>query len=251
MKHQQILGITIQPESKTIILEKIKKYIQQPIGFFHIVSLNPENLVIAQDNPMFKRVIETAQIKLIDGVGVVWASRLLKIKAERITGVELMTDLLKLAQEMSLRVLLIGGKLNLALRLAQCYQQKYPKAKFSGLEGIKNIKNLTLEEEKAIFSIVGETKPNIVMVAFGSPDQELWLARHAERFAHCVCIGVGGAFDFLSGEIPRAPRFLQKIGLEWLFRLIMQPWRWKRQLRLIKFTWLVLGEKIRNNAFLS
>lgn len=244
MKHQQILGITIQSESRTTILEKIKKYIQQPIGFFHIVSLNPENLVITQNNSEFKKVIETAQIKLIDGVGVVWASRLLKIKTERVTGVGLMTDLVKLADEMRLRVLLIGGKSNLALRLAQCYQQKHPSVKFFGLEGIKNIKDPTLEEEKAIFSIVGELKPNIVMVAFGSPDQELWLARHSDQFAHCVCIGVGGAFDFLSGEIGRAPKILQKIGLEWLFRLVAQPWRWRRQLRLIKFIKLIIRQLI-------
>ena len=243
MKNNKILGINIIPESKSIVLEKIKKYINHPVGFFHIVSLNPENFVLANESNEFKKIVETSQIKLIDGVGVVLAGRLLGIKIERITGVELMKELIKLADETSLRVLLIGGRPNLALRLADCYQRKYPKLKIAGVEGIKNIKKPSKNEEKAIFRIVADTKPNIIMVAFGSPAQELWLARHADQFAHCICLGVGGAFDFLSGEIHRAPKFLQKIGLEWLYRLNLQPWRWKRQMRLLKFIYLIIRQK--------
>jgi N-acetylglucosaminyldiphosphoundecaprenol N-acetyl-beta-D-mannosaminyltransferase len=246
MESNKILNIIIPTETEKDILEKIKKYIKQPTGFFHIVSLNPENLIIAQQNQEFKKVIKTAQIKLIDGIGIVLAGWLQNISLKRFTGIEMMAKLIKLAEERRLTVLLIGGKPNLALRLTQCYQNKYHKAIFYGLEGIKNIKKPQKTEEKAIFNIVSDIKPNIVIAAFGSPDQELWLARHADQFAHCVCIGVGGAFDFLSGEVPRAPLILQKIGLEWLFRLTAQPWRFKRQLKLLKFVWLVLREKIDN-----
>jgi len=244
MKQQQILGIPIINETKETILEKIKKYIIQPSGFFHIVSLNPENLVVAQENKEFRKIIKTAQIRLVDGVGIVLAGKLLGFKAERLSGVELMKKLIELADRISLTVLLIGGKPNLALKLAECYQRKYPKLKISGIEGIKNIEKPSKDEERAIFRIVADTKPNIIVAAFGSPDQELWLACHADQFAHCVCIGVGGAFDFLSGEIHRAPKILQKIGLEWLFRLVTQPWRWQRQMKLIKFIYLIMREKI-------
>ncbi len=245
MTKNKILGITVIPQSKKNILEKIKKYLENPTDFFHIVSLNPENLVIAQNLENFKRVINTAQIRIVDGIGVVMASRILNVKVgERLTGVELMKELITMPSERRLRVLLIGGKPNLAVKLADCYSKRYPKAKFLGIEGIKNIKNPQKKEEKKIFSIVANFKPQIVLVAFGSPDQELWLFRHRDQFKNCLCMGVGGAFDYLGGVVPRAPVFIRRLGLEWLFRLIIQPWRWHRQLRLIRFVWLVGKEKI-------
>ncbi|MFN4212841.1 MAG: WecB/TagA/CpsF family glycosyltransferase [Microgenomates group bacterium] len=240
MKSNKILDITIPSDNRKNILYKIKKYIHRPTGFFHIVSLNPENLVVACENKEFKKVIETAQIKLIDGVGVVLAARLLGVKVgERVAGVELMEELIRFASKMRLRVLLIGARGNLAERLANCYQRKYPEAKFFGLEGIEDIKNPQKTEEEKIFSIVADFKPHLVFVAFGSPDQELWLAHHHKQFSGAVCMGVGGAFDFLAGKVPRAPSILRRLGLEWLFRLLIQPWRWRRQLRLVKFCWLI------------
>lgn len=243
MDQNKLLGIKVSSETKLSILYKIKKYIEQPVGFFHIVSLNPENLVIAQENLEFKKALDSAQIKLIDGVGIVLAGRLLGIEVgERVTGVELMAELVKLASKMRLRVLLIGARGNLAEELANCYQRKYSQAKFLGMEGIKDIKNPLKNEEERIFSIVADFKPHLVLVAFGSPDQELWIERHKKNFNGCIVMGVGGAFDFLSGKVKRAPVFIRKIGLEWLFRLLYQPWRWRRQLRLIKFSWLIFWE---------
>ncbi len=83
-----------------------------------------------------------------------------------------------------------------------------------------------------------------MFVAFGSPEQEKWIYQNRASLQGVTCIGVGGAFDFIGGRVGRAPRLIQKIGLEWLFRLVKQPWRWKRQLRLVEFVWLVLKEKI-------
>jgi len=247
MKLNKILDITIPTDSKRDILEKIKKYLYNPKGFYHIVSLNPENLVVAKENKTFKEAIETAQIKIIDGAGVVLAARVLNIDpGERLTGVELMEELIRQADKIRLRVLLIGGKPDLALRLAQCYRDKMLQAEIKGTIGIKNIKKPEKAEEEAIFSIVSDFRPHIVFVAFGSPDQELWLYRHRDQFKDCLCMGVGGAFDYLTGEIARAPMFLRKIGLEWLFRLFVQPWRWRRQLRLVEFLFLVFKQRFLN-----
>lgn len=244
MRSNKILGITITPETKSSVLEKIIKYIGQPRGLFHIVSLNPENLVVATENESFKRVIETAQIKIVDGIGIVLAGRWLGVEVgERVTGVDLMKELIKVASDRCLRVLMIGGKENLALRFAQCYADQFPEAKFKGIQGIENIKIPKTDEERKIFSIVVAYKPQLVFAAFGSPDQELWLDRYKKEFSGCVVMGVGGAFDYLSGNINRSPVFVQKIGLEWLFRLFNQPWRWKRQLRLFRFIKLILQEK--------
>lgn len=244
IKQNTILGITIIPESKSSILEKIIKYIIKPTGFLHIVSLNPENLIITTDNMLFKKVIETAQIKIIDGIGIVLAGRWLGVQVgERITGVSLMEELIKVVSFRRLRVMMIGGKENLADELVKCYFKQFPEAKFKGLQGIKNIKNIKREEETKISSIVAVYKPQLVFVAFGSPDQELWINRHKKEFSGCVVMGVGGAFDYLSNKAKRPPVFIQKLGLEWLYRLLSQPYRWKRQLRLIKFIRLVLQEK--------
>lgn len=244
MRSNKILGITVIPETKFDILEKILLYINHPTGFFHIVSLNPENIVMSNENKLFKKAIDTAQIKIIDGIGVVLAGRWLGVEVgERVTGVELMEDLLKMASDGRLRVLMIGGKENLALELANCYSNQYPEAKFFGLSGIEDIKNTKKAEEDKIYSIVTDYKPQLVFVAFGSPDQELWIERHKNKFSNSLVMGVGGAFDYLSGGIVRPPVFIQKLGLEWLFRLLNQPWRWKRQLRLFKFIKLILQEK--------
>ena len=118
-----------------------------------------------------------------------------------------MQDLLKTASDRCLRVLMIGGKDNLALRLVQCYLDRWPQTKFKGLQGIADIKNIKKEEEHKIFSIVAAYKPQLVFAAFGSPDQELWLNRHNKEFAQCVVMGVGGAFDYLSNNIKRSANF--------------------------------------------
>lgn len=248
MRSNKILGITIIPETKSSVLEKILKYIDRPTGFSHIVSLNPENLVVTTENESFKRVIETAQIKIVDGIGVVLAGRWLGVEVgERVTGVGLMEELLNRASDRRLRVLMIGGKENLALQLARCYSDQFPEAKFKGVQGIEDIKNIKKEEEVKILSIVTAYKPQLVFVTFGSPDQELWLERHKKELVGYVVMGVGGAFDYLSNNIKRAPVFIQKLGLEWLFRLLNQPWRWKRQLRLLKFIKLIFQEKWKKN----
>jgi len=244
---KKILGIKIFTQNKKYTLEKIKKYLKKTSNFCHVVSLNPENLVVALENKKFKKIIETAQIQIIDAVGVVLASRLLGINiGERYPGVDLVEDLLNLSSKIRLKVLFLGGKNNLADRLANCYQKKYPQNKFFGLEGISDIKNPKKQEEEKIFSIISYFKPHLVLVAFGSPHQELWINCHKKKFKNCVVMGVGGAFDFLGGAVPRAPFFLRKIGLEWFFRLLVQPWRWRRQLRLVKFIWFLINDFLLN-----
>jgi len=245
MAKKTLLGIEVDKYTKKDILEKIIKVSNEQHNFFHVVSLNPENLIISLNDKLFKSIIATAQIKLIDGVGVAMAAQLLRIEAgERYTGVDLMSDMLQLASKIRLRALLIGGRPNLADKLAKCYQQSYPQSKFIGVEGINNINFQKKVEEEEIFAIVRDLKPNFVFVAFGSPAQEIWLDRHKEKFANCICMGVGGGFDFLSGKINRAPKIIRSLGLEWLYRLLLQPWRWQRQLRLIEFSYLVLRQKI-------
>lgn len=250
MKQKMILGVKVENQSKSDILEKINKYLKNPKGFFHIVSVNPENITIASKLNKFKEVVNTAQIRIIDGVGVVLAARMLGFTAgPRLTGVDLMERLMFTASNRPLRVLLIGGKGNLAEELADCYNKLQSKANFKGFEGIKDIQNPDANEEKTLISIVADYKPHLMFVSFGSPFQELWIYKNRSYFNGIVCMGVGGAFDFLAGTVRRAPKIIRSIGLEWLYRLITQPWRLKRQvLRLPYFLLLVFKERLARKA---
>ena len=243
--NKELLGLRVNTYSKTDILDNIGKYISSPTGFFHIISLNPENLVISSSDAEFKEIVKTAQIKITDGFGVVIASKILGVKVgDRVTGVGLMEDLLDMAGKDSLAVMLIGAKHNLAVQLAECYNEKYGQKNFFGIQGIEDIQDPKKEEEEEIFSIVASVKPRFLFVAFGSPYQEKWLWKNRALLQGIICMGVGGAFDYLAGEVKRPPKIVGILGLEWLFRLLHQPWRWRRQLRLIKFAWLVVRQKI-------
>jgi len=249
MKKINILDIDIQNDSIKKVLYTIIKNIP-PEQFFHIVSLNPEILVETQKNKTFKDIVKTAQINIVDGVGVALTIQtLFRIPCKRITGVDLMEQVLKYAGKNSLRVVFIGGTTYLAESIAKCYQEKYPKAVFTGLQAIKNIKKPTTAEMDNISSIVTDVRPHFVFAAFGSPYQEIWLWNNRKLFSSSICMGVGQGFDVLGGHINRAPLWIRNIGFEWLYRLVSQPWRWKRQLKLPLFVFLVIKEYIYGNLF--
>lgn len=245
MKSLKLLNIEIHPQSTTSILEQIKKNIALRSGFTHIVSINPEIIMAAQASREFKEVIETAQIQIVDGIGILWAGKLLfDTKIDRLQGVDLMSTIVNMSGEKSLRIMLIGGSGNVAKELAECYSKKYAHSQFLGVEGIKDIKNPQKNEEKELFAIVTAFMPHIVFVSFGSPAQEIWIKRNQAQFQGAICMGVGGAFDFLSGRVVRAPRFIRQMGMEWLFRLIIQPWRLRRQINLLIFIGHILKQRI-------
>src|SRR5204863_453675 len=95
-------------------------------------------------------------------------------------------------------------------------------------------------EEDHIVELVRSAKAQVLLVAYGAPDQDLWIRRNLERLGVLLAVGVGGSFDYVSGRVPRAPRWMRQVGLEWLFRLVRQPWRWRRMLRLPVFALLVI-----------
>ena len=250
MKKITLLGIDIQNDSIERILYTIAKNIPSK-HFFHIVSLNPEIIVETQKNNIFKEIVKTAQINIIDGIGVALTIQtLFKTPSKRIAGVDLMQQLLEYAGKNSLRVVLIGGTAKLADNIAKCYQKKYPDAIFYGLQAIKNIKKPTPSEMTHISSIVTDIGPHFVFAAFGSPYQEIWLWKNRKLFSSSICMGVGQGFDVEGGVVNRAPFWMRTIGLEWLYRLISQPWRWKRQLALPFFVFLVIKEFVYDHLFL-
>ena len=246
----KIESLSLASTSEKRLLEYLGSSISQSKKVF-VTTPNPEFLVFAKENPWFRKVLGKADIALPDGIGLIWAGRFLgrPIK-ERLSGTDLMAKLCQVAAQKKWSVYLIGGQLGIAEKTLLVLKKRYP-----GLKGLaESGHELELvrgrwskDSRKRIEEMIkkiNSQKPDLLFVAFGMGKQEKFIADNWRQLKVKLAIGVGGAFDYLSGEIPRAPRWMRNLGLEWLFRLFRQPWRWKRQLRLIKFVWLIFKERL-------
>lgn len=241
-----LFDLNVFSRRRESLLSLIKKWLKDDSALKVIYTPNSEQIVQSRGNEEFKRALQKADILLPDGIGLVIASRLLaffnrsKSLSERIAGVEVVKDLLEIARQRELVVLVIGGR---------DYSPEdyfaYKGAKINWTPGFKNALQPTTKEKRQLEEKIAEIKPDIVFVAFGAPTQELWVEQHRALLIKNkirIAMVVGGSFDYLLNKVPRAPYWFRKLGLEWLFRLIIEPWRLKRQLRLIKFVAVVIKE---------
>lgn len=213
-----------------------------------IATVNPEIILKAREDEEYKKVLSEADLRVTDGVGIIWASRFLgeKLK-ERITGVDLVYDILRMTK---LRVMVIGADEDSRQKARAKLKNIFPliDLEISSVEIDINGKNrglfLKLNEEIRNF------RPAILFVAFGAPYQETWIYENLRLLSAVkLAIGVGGAIDIIAGKFPRAPRWMRKIGLEWLWRLYLEPKRWRRVFNaVIVFSGLIIKSKI-NNKF--
>ncbi|MGJ3194996.1 WecB/TagA/CpsF family glycosyltransferase [Peribacillus frigoritolerans] len=196
-----------------------------------VVTANPEIVEYANEHQDYKDIIISADYITPDGVGIIMASKWLNQPLqERITGFDLMNELFRVADEKALKVYLLGAEENVIETAALKVKELYPGLELVGYNhGYIDIKDDTLPK-----SIV-ELEPDIILTALGFPRQEKWVSRHYALFNKGLFMGVGGSFDVLAGKVNRAPVFWQKMRLEWLYRLIQQPSRWKRMLALPRF----------------
>jgi N-acetylglucosaminyldiphosphoundecaprenol N-acetyl-beta-D-mannosaminyltransferase len=191
-----------------------------------ICTANPEFIMGAQRDGEFRAVLNRAGLVLPDGVGLLWAARRLGQGAlpERVAGSDLIYRLAELAAAHGWRVFFLGAAEGVAAAVAQRLRARYPGLVVAGVY----TGSPRLAEADAIIGRVREARPDILLVAYGAPAQDKWIARHSEMLGVPVSAGVGGAFDFVAGVARRAPAWLQKLGLEWLHRLWRQPWRARR-----------------------
>ncbi len=228
MEKNFLLGVGVTNAPKEEILKYIITSLEKSGDFYYITTPNPEILVYASKHPEFKNILNNARLGLPDGIGVICAGKFLGTPfVERVTGVDFMDFLCYEVHEKPITVGFLGGRSGVAERSAECLKAKYP--------GLKVV--FVGEEWK-------KTEVDILFVAFGFPKQEEFMASHVGKIPVRVMIGVGGAFDYISGAVPRAPLFIRSIGFEWLFRLLIQPWRIKRQLALLKFVLLIFLRKV-------
>jgi N-acetylglucosaminyldiphosphoundecaprenol N-acetyl-beta-D-mannosaminyltransferase len=207
-----------------------------------LCTVNPEFVVEAQHDAEFRNIINNAALAMPDGIGLLKAAQLLKTTPlpERVPGSDLVPRLAQLSHQKGYRIYFLGAWEGVAQKAINRLKADYPNLNVAGYYA----GSPTLEENEGIVQRILPTNPDILLVAYGAPKQDKWIARNLERLQIPVCIGVGGSFDFLAGTAKRAPRWIQHLQLEWLHRLVMQPWRWRRIWNATGvFSWLVVKSK--------
>lgn len=238
-----VLGVRVdrlsQQQTLTAIDQLITKRVTanlQP-SCQQVVTVNPEFIVAARRNVQFQQYINQAAVVVPDGTGVVLATRFLGHPApERVTGTDLLPELAKLCAQKGYRLYLLGAYPGIAETAATRLQEIAPGLQIAGTYA----GTPALDEEEEIIERIRIARTDVLCVAYGAPAQELWIGRNLQRLPVAVAMGVGGAFDFLAGRQVRAPRWMRRTGLEWLYRLYREPWRWRRMLALPKFALLVV-----------
>jgi N-acetylglucosaminyldiphosphoundecaprenol N-acetyl-beta-D-mannosaminyltransferase len=232
MKNITLLGVTVTSGSLDEVLSLLFERIKNPKNKTFITTPNPEMIVYANEHPKYLKKINTATIALPDGIGMFFASGYAKKKLkERITGVDFIEKVCMTTQENPLKLGFLGGRAGVAEATVECLKKKYPW-----------LKVVFVGEEWNADKMKKGTTIDMLFVAFGIPKQEEWIFANLKRLPIKAAMGVGGSFDFISGIVPRAPFLVRWAGLEWLFRLIVQPWRVKRQLKLFTFLKMVVNE---------
>ena len=206
-----------------------------------IATTNPEFVMTAQQDEAFRQLLWQADLCIPDGVGLLMAARWLKRPLpQRVPGSELIYHLAQLAAQNGWRLFLLGAAPGVAEEAAVILQQKYPSLLIAGTyAGTPDP-----AENEAIVQRINASQADILFVAYGAPRQDKWIARNKESLTTVrLAMGVGGSLDFITGRSIRAPRWLQNLGLEWLYRLIREPWRWRRMLALPRFIWQVATKR--------
>lgn len=202
-----------------------------------IITVNPEFVMAAQQNAAFRAAINGAALVLADGTGVVWAARYLgQPVPERVTGVDTLPLLAQRCAEHGYRVYLLGAAEGVAELAAARLRELAPGLEIAGTYAGSPAR----DEEEAIIERVRAAQADVLCVAYGAPAQDVWIQRNLARLPVAIALGVGGAFDFLAGRQKRAPKVMQKLGIEWVYRLYREPWRWKRMLALPRFATKVI-----------
>jgi N-acetylglucosaminyldiphosphoundecaprenol N-acetyl-beta-D-mannosaminyltransferase len=239
MNKVQILGVGIDDVSLSEAVSCVKTWLNDSKGNkkYIIVTPNPEFLLAARNDPEFREILNRADLAIPDGAGLKLSGKITNVTP----GVDLMEELCKLASREGYSIALIGGKKGVAERTKQCLVKRYPNLKIVFADSGPELKTTSDYSLNTTYHI---PNTDILFVAFGQVKQEKWIDANLNKLSVKIAMGVGGAFDYISGEVPRAPKWMRSLGLEWLFRLIVQPWRIKRQLKLLKYVWLILKERL-------
>ncbi len=250
-----ILGLSLFSNSKRELLEFLKTLLTKDNEPFFVFTPNAEQIVLSFENPNFRRYLQQADLLIPDGFSLIIASFLhsilgksSKIK-QRIAGVDLAQDLIRVSEKNDKNLLIVGGKdyhqlLKSSVKVQDSQNLWLLSKHIFWTPASNDIAHSTRKEEVDLIETFNIIKPAVVLVALGAPTQEKWSLDHKQLLSESgvkIVMVVGGAFDVIFGRLKRAPLAMRRCGLEWLFRLIQEPWRWKRQLRLLKFWYYLMS----------
>ncbi len=237
-----VLGIRFNRMTRKQVVEQILHWVSEK-SRRTIITAGPEFVMMTHTDAEVKRIAQLADIVTPDGIGVVWAARRVKHPVpERVTGVELVQELLHTAEErkQSLRVFILGARDEALNKCLERFRSQYPHAVFAGQNGY-----FQASDVPDVLQQIEAFAPDIWLVGLGQPRQEKLIVHSLGSLPPCVAIGVGGSIDVWSGIVKRAPVLFRKLNLEWLYRLLKQPSRMRRQMALPKFAWKVLKDTAR------
>jgi N-acetylglucosaminyldiphosphoundecaprenol N-acetyl-beta-D-mannosaminyltransferase len=235
-----ILGVAIDDLTEEQALARVAGFIAAG-GPHHVVTVNPEFMMEARHNAAFRTALAAADLATPDGFGLLlvakWRGTALR---GRVTGVELTGLIAAEGARRGWSLFLLGAAPGVAERAAAVLQARAPGLRIAGCYA----GSPRPEDEPRIRELITAARPDVLLVAYGHPAQDLWIARNQLYIRVPVAIGVGGVFDYLAGVTPRAPGWMRRLGLEWLYRLIRQPRRWRRILTAVPlFLWSALRER--------
>lgn len=189
---------------------------------FQIITINPEMIMNAQKNEQFFEIIKNSNLNVMDGVGVKIALKFQGIKKTQIRGVDFSRELVKLASKNNYRLAFLGAKEEVIQKAKENFLSQYPNLNFV------YVRNGYFSDDIEIINELKQVNPQILLVGLGSPKQEELISKLKNELSGCVMVGVGGSFDVFSGIVKESPLVWRKLGLEWLYRTILQPERFKR-----------------------
>ena len=220
---KKVLNYNIDTFSFHNTVEYIMEKINEDEGM-QIVTINPEMIELANNDNEFAEVLNNADLVVADGVGIKIALKLKGFEIEQVRGIELAKAMIKRCSLKNYKVALIGARERILQKAITNLKNEFPNLDICYEQNGYFCEN----EEEYIYTNLLEKKPTLILVAMGAPKQELLIKRCKEKYPKGIFIGVGGSFDVWSGEVERAPEIYQKLGLEWLYRTISQPERFKR-----------------------
>jgi N-acetylglucosaminyldiphosphoundecaprenol N-acetyl-beta-D-mannosaminyltransferase len=249
VKHVSILGVDIAAQSfEEALSALLRAAAARERVRAHFCTVH--SVVEAARNTELTKVFNTAELAFTDGMPLVWVSRLKGARgAERVCGPDVLPALADRGRRPGLRHYFLGGAPGTPEALAASLANRFPGLVVAGTHS-PPFRAMSADEDAVMMAAINEAEPDVVWIGLGSPKQEFWAARLADRVNAPLILPVGAAFDFHSGRLRRAPRWMHRVGLEWLFRLVMEPRRlWRRYLVTnARFAWLVLREQLSPRA---
>ncbi|ORX22415.1 glycosyltransferase [Thermoanaerobacterium sp. PSU-2] len=234
-----IFDVPIDKVNMKQAVDAVEKFLSED-RLHMIATPNAEIVMMAQKDPEYKEILNKTDLNVPDGSGVIFASKIYKEELpERVAGFDLMMELIKVAAEKKYKIYLLGAKSDVVKGAYLNLKRQYSEIDIVGFhDGY-----FSKDDEAEFIKDINEKNTDLLFVALGAPKQEKWIYENKNRLKAKVAIGVGGSFDVIAGKVTRAPEIYRKLGLEWFYRLLKEPWRYKRMMALPKFAVKVLFSK--------